>query len=95
MTTVSDVCWIPEGEPARCPDCGREPVRLGRVNQPYRGAHRLICIDCHVGPPLYFWMTCPACGWFQPGEVCEKCSTDLYPDHRGDDEKPMSDMIPW
>jgi hypothetical protein len=79
MATVSDVKFFGESE-GRCPECGRDPVKLGRVNLAGFG-HRRCCIDCCFGPPREFWVNCPECGWWQPeGEACDKCGEPMRAD---------------
>ncbi len=72
MVTVSDVKFFSDRE-GKCPECGREPVMLGRMNIVGMAFRPLRCIDCCFGPPYYLWDNCPQCGWWQPGWKCDKC----------------------
>ena len=78
--TVSDVKFVPLSC-GTCPECNRPGLELGRVNLPDVSSARLVCIDCHFGPPPWLWQICPACGYRQPGNICHKCGTATVPDH--------------
>jgi methionyl-tRNA synthetase len=80
MATVSDVKFYPERE-GKCPECGREPVKLGRVN--LAGMDLGLCIDCYFGPPRDLWENCPECGWLEPGWKCDKCGAVIQPEEAG------------
>lgn len=71
MATISEVKWYQTSE-GKCPGCGR--IRpLGRVNLADAYSQEERCIDCHFGPPYYYWSICPKCNEAYPGEKCQNC----------------------
>ncbi len=56
MATVSEICFIPNGQIGKCRCCGREK-ELGHLNL-VGYEHDIRCIDCFFGPPDDFYWDC-------------------------------------